>query len=467
MTTGIGQCVPDSLVDAVGMLRAGEVSSEELVRRYLARIDRLDAGLGAFVARFDDRVLAAARDADAALAAGERRRPLLGVPIAVKDIIASREAETLSNSEVRNPLWTARGDSAVVARLRGAGAIVLGKLTTNEFALGGPDPAKPFPVPHNPWNPARTAGGSSSGSGIAVAAGLCAAALGSDTGGSIRLPSAWNGITGFVPTFGVVPTDGVVPLSWSLDRVGPMARTAADCAAVFGALSGRGPSRPAPDVLCRPDLTGIQVAIVRDQLAVDGADPAAAVAVDEAERALRALGATVVSRSLTLYTEIVAAAVLTLFGEAFDAHRELLASRWHMYGWETRLALVRGAFISASDYVRAQRLRTVAKQLVARLFGEVELLVMPTSTIGAPERSGFGDPRSLDHVHTFYWNSVGCPVLAVPGGFTADGLPIGLQFVGAAGADERLLAIGELFQSVTHHHLQRPPLDVANEGCRA
>ncbi len=170
--------VPPSVVESVRMLQDREVSSEELTRMYLDRIERVDGDLGAFVARFDEESLAAARDADVALAAGERRRPLLGVPMAIKDIIATREAATRCNSDVRNPVWTARRDSAVVARLRRAGAVILGKLTTNEYALGGPDPTKAFPIPHNPWNLHRTAGGSSSGSGVAVAAGLCAAALG-------------------------------------------------------------------------------------------------------------------------------------------------------------------------------------------------------------------------------------------------------------------------------------------------
>jgi aspartyl-tRNA(Asn)/glutamyl-tRNA(Gln) amidotransferase subunit A len=448
--------VPRSVVESVRMLRDREVSSEELTRIYLDRIERVDGDLGAFVARFEEECLAAARDADVALAAGERGRLLLGVPMAIKDIIATREAETRCNSDVRNPPWTARRDSAVVTRLRRAGAVILGKLTTNEYALGGPDPTKAFPIPHNPWNLHRTAGGSSSGSGVAVAAGLCAAALGTDTGGSIRLPAAFNGVTGMVPTFGIVPSDGLVPLAWSMDRVGPMARTAEDCAVVFAALAGRTPASRLSDAIGQPDLTGIRLAIVREPLAVPGADLASADVLDAAEQVLADLGAEAVTRELPLYAETAAAAKLTLFGEAFDVHRELLAAHWRRYGSETRLALVRGAFVSSADYMRAQRVRTVATQAMTRIFADVDLIVMPTATIGAPERAGFAEPGILEHVHTFYWSATGYPVVALPAGFTADGLPLGLQFVARAGADDRLLMMSQTFQSVTDHHLRVP-----------
>jgi len=444
--------VPWTLADAVGRLRRRELSSVELTRAYLDRIDRFDGRLGAYVTRLDDDALAAADTADRALDAGGRGR-LLGVPIAIKDIIATREANTWSNSEVDRPEWTARRDAQAVARLRSAGAVILGKLTTNEYALGGPDPGKRFPVPHNPWNVGRTAGGSSSGSAIAVAAGLCAGALGTDTGGSVRVPCAFNGVTGLLPTFGRVPADGVVPLAWSMDRVGPMARTAQDCAVLTDVLTAAPAGTERPSTY---DLTGLRVGIVNATLATTDTDPAAVAAMDTAGAVLAGRGAQVSAVTLPRYDQTVAAAVLSLFGEAFDAHRDLLADHWGEYGRETRLALVRGAFVSAADYTRAQRVRALVQRELADVFARVDVLIMPTVTIGAPERAGLFESDVLRHVHTFYWNAVSNPVLAAPGGFTAERMPIGLQFVAAPFQDDLLLAVGQAFQSMSDHHLAVP-----------
>lgn len=451
--------VPVTLTEAVAMLRRRELSSVELTRAYLARIDRLDGRLGAFVARFDAEALAAAAAADRALLA-DGQDELLGVPIAIKDIIATREAETISNSEVRRPEWSYPRDARVVLRLRAAGAVILGKLTTNEYAIGSPDPLKSFPVPHNPWNVGRSPGGSSSGSGVAVAAGLCAGALGTDTGGSVRLPSAFNGVTAMLPTFGTVCRDGVVPLAWSMDRVGVLARSAQDCAALTAVLTSSRERVPGHRLARLEDIAGVRVGVVRDQLSTPGTDPAAVTAMERAEATLAALGAQLSVLRLPWYEQTVAAAVLSLFAEAFDAHRDLLADQWRGYGRETRAALIRGAFVSAADYTRAQRVRAAVQQELELVFKNVDVLLMPTATIGAPEGSGFTKSDVLRHVHTFYWNAAGHPVLAVPAGFTAEGLPIGLQFVGAPFQEQNLLSVGQAFQSATDHHL-RLPMEVA------
>ena len=222
--------VPDTLAGAAAALRAGTVSSVELTLASIERADRFDEQLGTYVCRADGPALEAAKQADAELEAGRDRGPLHGIPVGIKDIVATAGLPTTAQSLVLDRRWGERGDAVVVARLRAAGAVITGKTTTMEFAIGLPDPTKPFPLPRNPWAPDRWAGGSSSGTANGVAAGIFWAGIGTDTGGSIRMPSALCGITGLKPTFGRVPKSGVVPLSWSFDHVGPMARTARDCA---------------------------------------------------------------------------------------------------------------------------------------------------------------------------------------------------------------------------------------------
>lgn len=227
---------PGDLSTIAADLREGTVTSAALVEAALAGAEALDGQLGLFLARFDNAARTAAHERDEELAGGHDRGPLHGVPIVVKDIIATIEGPTTAQSRVLDAGWGAGIDAAVVSRLRAAGAVILGKTTTMEFAIGYPDPAKGFPVPRNPWDPERWTGGSSSGTAAAVAAGVAPAGLGTDTGGSVRLPAAYCGITGFKATYGAVPKSGVVPLGYSVDHVGPMARSVEDCAALLDVL---------------------------------------------------------------------------------------------------------------------------------------------------------------------------------------------------------------------------------------
>ena len=245
--------VPSTIADAAVALRRGALTSVELTTRLLARADAHDSTLGTYVARFDDAALAAAAKADADFAAGVDHGPLQGIPLGVKDIIAAREGATTACSKVLDPEWGRGIDAPVVARLRAQGAVITGKTATMEFAMGAPDADGPFPIHRNPWNVERWPGGSSSGTGTGVAAGLILGGLGSDTGGSVRIPSALCGISGLKTTYGLVPKSGVVPLGYSLDTVGPMARTARDCALILQAIAGPSDDdatsvdRPVPD----------------------------------------------------------------------------------------------------------------------------------------------------------------------------------------------------------------------------
>ncbi|MCA9847480.1 MAG: amidase, partial [Dehalococcoidia bacterium] len=225
--------IPLTITEAGEAIRAGKLTSLELTEACLERADYLDGRLGVFITRMTDTALAAAKQADADFAAGVDRGPLQGIPIGVKDIIATKDAPTTAQSMVLDPAWGEGQDAPVVARLREAGAVIVGKTSTMEFAIGMPDASKPFPVPRNPWNPETWPGGSSSGSGAGVAAGLFLGALGTDTGGSVRIPAAFCGITGMKQTHGLVPKAGCAPLGYSLDHIGPMTRSARDAAAML------------------------------------------------------------------------------------------------------------------------------------------------------------------------------------------------------------------------------------------
>lgn len=458
-----------TIQDAASALRAGRTTSVELVQQSIERADRVDDALGSFLERFDDAALEDAAAADAALAAGLDRGPLHGMPVGIKDVIASRGGPTTAQSVVLDPDWGRRhGDAPSVARLRAAGAVVLGKTTTMEFACGMPDPTKPFPVPRNPWDLRRWAGGSSSGSASGIAAGLFLGALGTDTGGSIRSPSSFCGITGLKPTYGLVPTSGTAPLGTSLDHVGPMARSAWDCAAMLQALAGPHASDmttieiEVPDYLAAltGSIEGLRIGVDRRNT-VDrpGADSGMIDRFEEAIDVLQGAGASVVDIDIPFYDELVAVARLTLPSEVFAYHRPTLQRRWEEYGSGTRLLMAMGALIGAGDLQRIHRVREHARRAVLALFETVDLIVSPTTLAGAPLLDGMRmeDLKAANHLAPA-WNAVGLPALSVPMGMGGDTTPVGLQIVGAPLADARVLQAGDAFQRITDHHLRVPTI---------
>ncbi|HEY9524382.1 MAG TPA: amidase [Thermopolyspora sp.] len=467
---------PLTLTEAAAALRRGEVTSTLLTEHALARADRFDGRLGTYLARFDDTALATARRADEELAAGVDRGPLHGIPFGVKDIIAVAEGPTTAQSLVLDPAWGDGEDAPVVTRLKAAGAVITGKSTTMEFACGMVDLAKPFPVPRNPWNTETWPGGSSSGTGNGVAAGMFYAGLGSDTAGSIRIPSAFCGVTGLMPTFGRVPKSGCVPLGFSLDHVGPLARSAEDCAAVLKVIAGHHPSdpvcvdrpldlpTPAPD----GSLDGLRVGVVRAGHFPEDADPALAPAFDAALGVLAGRGATLADVTLPYWREMRVATFVTLYAEALAYHRNDASARWTDYFASTRLMLGRGALVSGADYVQAQRVRRVAQDAVARLFDDVDVIVCPTTAGGAPTYAEMTDPtgyidvdEAFRRIYTPYWDGLGNPVLAAPMGFTATGLPLSIQFAGRAFDEATVLRAGVVFQQATDWHRRVPELVTA------
>lgn len=467
--------LPKTLTDAADALRAGTVTSVALTEAAIEAADRLDSTIGTYLARFDEYALERAAQADAELARGEDRGSLHGIPFGVKDILAMAEGPTTAQSLVLAPEWGAGKDAPVVARVKEGGAVITGKTTTMEFACGMPDETKPFPIPRNPWDPATWPGGSSSGTGSGVAAGMFLAGLGTDTAGSIRIPAAFCGVSGLMPTFGRVPKSGCVPLGYSLDHIGPLARSARDCAAVLKVLAGPDPSDP--DCADAPfsvpewsgDLTGTRIGVVRENHFPDGRDAALDGTFDAVAAVLAEQGATVVEVTLPYWQEMVTADMITMGCEALAYHRTDLSHRWDDYFVATRAMLAIGAQVSGADYVQAQRVRRVAQDAIGRLFETVDVIACPTAAIGAPAYESFTGPNGqadigsmFSLINTPYWDSLGNPVLVVPMGFSATGMPLSLQLAGAAFGEAAILRVGDAFQQATDWHLRVPA--PASEG---
>lgn len=468
--------MPDSLHDAAAALRSGDVTSVELTEAAIARADALDANLGVYLVRFDDQALKDAAHADDQFDSGVDVGPLQGIPIAVKDLLAVAEGPTTAQSLVLDPGWAAGKDAVAVERLKRGGTVIMGKLTTMEFACGLPDPQMPFPLPRNPWDVARWPGGSSSGAGAGVAAGLFLAGIGTDTGGSIRIPAAFCGVTGLMPSFGRVPNAGCVPLGYSLDRIGPIARTARDCAAVLTVIAGpdsRDPysaDRPPEDYLADAgrSLEGIRLGVDRrHHRQVLDADPSVEPLFETAVDTLESLGVTVVDVELPYYEETLTAWMITRFSEAFAFHRTHLRERPHELAKSNRSWLPLGACFNGADYVQAQRVRRVVQRAAASLFDRVDAILTPAASVAAPTYSQILQSQPTDvlrGVHTPYWDALGNPALVVPMGFNADTLPLSLQIAGRPFEEALLVRIGAAYQGVTDWHLQMPPLPPSSVG---
>lgn len=437
------------------------------VEAALRRADELDPRLGVYMTRFDEPARRRAAELDAETAAGISRGPLHGVVVAVKDNIAVAEGATTAQSTVLDPAWGLDRDAVAVERLKAAGAIVIGKTTLHELAIGHPEPPGRFPEARNPWAPDRYVGGSSSGSAAGVAADLFPIALGTDTGGSLRIPAALCGVTTLMPTYGRVPLAGCVPLSYSIDRIGPIARTAREAAATLEAIAGPDVRDPASadrvGEACGDEhdgsLEGLRIGVERAHHFPDGTDPDVAPAFEEALAVLAQAGAELVEIVLPHWDEAVAAHAVIEGAESLAAHQPDLRDRWHDYTPWTRLALSRGALVSGSDYVQAQRVRRVVQKGLARLFGEVDLVASPTLGIAAvPLEKLYASTATtlslFKHIHTRYWNCAGNPVMSVPMGFTREHLPLGLQLAARPFAESVVLRAADAYQRRTDWHEQ-------------
>ena len=458
-----------SLVEVAAMLRRRQTSPVEVTRALLARIERLDGHLHAYLAVLADSALEQARAAERELAAGVDRGPLHGVPLAVKDLCFTRGVRTTCASRVLRD-FVPDHDATVVERLAAAGAVLLGKLNLTEFAMSGYVPG--LPVPSNPWGAAFDTGGSSSGSGVATAAGLCFASLGTDTGGSIRFPSAFCGIVGLKPTFGRVSLQGVFPLGMTLDHIGPMTRRVADAAAVLDAIAGydaRDPmSLDAPPPHCSATINdgvrGLRIGIDERYVRTD-AHPDVLRALDVALDVWRAAGAETVAVSLPPLEALLEDWPVVCAAEAVVAHASTFPARAAEYGPTFRSFLEYGAGLRASDYAAAHVRRTAFVRRLQPLFEQVDVLACP---------GAFGPPPpadALDHYGLFSpliapflrftapFDFSGNPTLSLPAGFATSGAPLGVQLVGPLLGEALLCRAGEAYERATEWHRRRPPLE--------
>jgi aspartyl-tRNA(Asn)/glutamyl-tRNA(Gln) amidotransferase subunit A len=464
-----------TVAEAGRAIAEGRLSPIAMTEAYLERIDALDGELHSYVTVLHEAARAAARE----IAAGRPRGPLHGIPIGLKDIYKTNGIRTTAGSR-RYEHHVPEEDAESWVRLRDAGAILLGKHETHEFAIGGPDFGLPFPPARNPWNTAHYPSGSSSGSAVAVAAGLCAAAMGSDTGGSIRGPAAYCGIVGLKPTYGRVSRRGVFPLSYSLDHCGPLTRTVEDCAILMQALAAYDPQDPASADVPVPDyraaltsrLDGLRIGVIRHFHERDAADfgadsaPSAAYvgAFDAACRTLESLGARLVDLHLSPLIAYLDANRLIMLAEAYALHEADFRERPHLFG---RLMFARvglGAFLTAADYVEAVRQRRELAVEFARALTDVDVAISANATGPAPridqvpfwgvyERASYTGP----------YNLTGSPALSVPIGFE-DGLPLAFQIAGKAFDEAGVLRVGHAFERATEFHRQRPPIAASLPG---
>jgi aspartyl-tRNA(Asn)/glutamyl-tRNA(Gln) amidotransferase subunit A len=460
-----------TLTELAGAIAAGKISAAEATQACLDRIARLDSRLRTFITLDGAGALARARALDVDLAAGRRRGPLHGVPLAYKDLCHVSGLPTSCGTRSAE-YFTSATECTAVARLAAAGAVTLGKLNMSELALG------PFgDNPHhgnvdNPWKPGHVSGGSSSGSGAAVAAGLALGALGSDTGGSIRLPAACCGIVGLKPTYGRVSRAGAMPLSWSLDHLGPMARTVRDTALMLEIIAGRdehdATSSPRPvgalvAALDRPPV-GVRVAMPENYY-FDGVTPEVRAAVETAARVLAALGVRV--QPLRLPDPATATDVANILARAESAaiHTRVLRERPHELGAAVRSRLEVGLHISAHDYLQAGRLRArLTREFVAEVFAEVDAVLAPAIPEPAPALAVVTAGSADEVVHrmsrfsrlTRPFNVLGLPVITLPCGASADGRPLGLQIVGRPFDESTVLRLAHAYEQATDWHLHRP-----------
>jgi aspartyl-tRNA(Asn)/glutamyl-tRNA(Gln) amidotransferase subunit A len=455
---GLSTVLPAPLDEIVLRQGAQEISALDLVEYCRVRWEQLDPSLHALVHdRFDD----AERDAmalDAVAREGGTLGPLHGIPIAVKDNIFTSDMPTSAQSAVRPD--DQRLDATVVRRLREAGALIVGKASTLEYALGLPSPKAGFSSPRNPWDPTRWAGGSSSGSASGVAAEMFLGSLGTDTGGSIRLPAAWCGVTGLKPTFGLVPNTGSVRAGYDQDVIGPIARYASDCSTILQVICGADGQDPdcvesrATHLMLRTgNLDGIRVAADPRRLNRLSSDDVF-VAFDRALDTLRSLGADVVFVELPLRDELTSASVLTYLADAASEHREMLDTRADDLGASTVSNLRIGQHATSGEYIRAQRIRAVGRRVVARLFDDFDFVVLPTASVPPPPE--YEPSYIAEALFTQYWSALGNPVVSVPIGYGRDGLPIGMQIAGRWSADFDVLTVAETYQAATDFHLHRP-----------
>jgi len=472
--------------------RSGEAPPPQAATEYLARIEALDPEVRAFLTVTREAALRRAAEADARFKAGAPLGPLDGVPVALKDVLCTRGIRTTSGSKILER-FVPPYDATVVARLFAAGAVLLGKLNMDEFAMGSSTEHSAFFTTHNPWDLARVPGGSSGGAAAAVAAGMAALTLGTDTGGSIRQPAAFSGVLGMKPTYGRVSRYGVIAFASSLDQVGPFARDAEDAALMLGVIAGADPMDataidvPVPDYRAAlgQGIEGLRLGVPAEYF-MDGMDPEVEQAVRTAIATLEKLGARTEPVSLP-HTEYGLAAYYVIapaeassnlarydgvkYGLRAPGARDLIdmysKTRAAGFGAEVKRRVMLGTYVLSAGYYdayygQAQKVRTLVRRDFEQAFARVDLIVAPTTPGVAFKMGEREDPLQmyLNDIFTIPVNLAGLPGVSIPGGFTQAGLPIGLQLIAPAFDEATLLRVAHAYQTVTDWHTRRPALDV-------
>ena len=466
-----------TISETAQLIETGQLSPIDLTQAHLDLIEATDPELNSFITVLADRALDQAASAEEEISSGNYRGALHGIPIGLKDLYYTRGIPTTVGSRILRDV-VPDYDAAVVEKFDDAGAVLLGKLQMHEFALGATSVNPHHGPAHNPWDVSRITGGSSGGSGSAVASGQCMAALGSDTGGSIRIPAGLCGIVGMKPTYGLISRHGVHPLSWSLDTVGPMTRSARDAAIVMNALAGHDSRDPSSANAAEQDFTrgiedgisGLRIGIPEDFF-YDVIDSEVSAAIGQAASVLAELGAVVESCSIPALNHCLGISSAILVTEAAETLFTHIRDRPEDIGADVRGRLFLGAMTPAIDYIKAQRARAAYNEKLADAMETYDLLLAPTAAIGAPridqEFVDVGGQQenalSLMSRLTRAFNLTGQPTVSVPCGFTSDGMPIGMQLAGRMWEDAVVLRAAHAYESATDWHTRRPPISAAKD----
>ena len=452
-----------SATELARLIEKKEVSPVEATEAYLDRIDKLDFKFNSYLTVCRAQAIQAARDAERTIVQGNYLGPIHGIPVAVKDQLWTKGIRSTGGSRFLAD-FIPEEDATVIANLKRAGAILLGKTNLTEFAIGLP---QRFSTPRNPWDLDMATGASSSGSGAATAAFLCATSLGEDTGGSIRFPAAWCGLVGLSPSWGRVSRYGVMRGIWSMDSVGPMSRTVADAAITLGSIAGNDPkdaytwNTPVPNYRQALDgnIRGMRVGVITEQINSDSVEPEVREAVLVATSVLKDLGASVEEVSLPLTVHAMTILLPLLAVEPASNHRYRIKDRLQDYGHANRIQLLMGSVMPAQAYYKAQKLKVLVRHQIHEALERYDVLALPTAGKTAQRVEGYDElaVSSVSYVLTPMFNLAGCPAISVPCGLSTQRLPIGLQLGGRPGGEETLLKVAHAYESSTPWHTMRPP----------
>jgi len=461
-----------SIAEASELIADQKLSPVELANAHIERIEQTNSKLNSFITLLKDKTVAAAEEAEQAIQSGNRIGPLHGIPIGLKDLYYTKGVRTTIGSKILSD-FVPDYDAAVAEKFAEAGAIIIGKLQMHEFALGATSENPHYGPAHNPWSIDCVTGGSSGGSGAAVASGQCMGALGSDTGGSVRIPASLCGIFGLKPTFGRVSRYGVYPLSFSLDTVGPMTRTVRDSALIMNAIAGYDPRDPSSankgyedfTTQVGRDIRGVRVGIPQEFF-YDVIDSEVKEAIDKAAGVLEELGASVEEVSIPVLDHSLSISGTLLMTEAAEVHARHLQERADDIDPDVRARLELGMLTPATDYIKAQRARTAFNRQMAATFQRYDVLIAPsspTATTRIGERTvqveGQSVPSLALHSRlTRPFNICGVPAASIPCGFTTSGLPIGMQIAANSFDESTVLRVAHAYEQATEWHERRPPV---------